>query len=57
MVRIPVAIVGATGVAGQEFLCALLQHPQFSVKHLVASSRSAGKPYQAAITETTGQVK
>jgi aspartate-semialdehyde dehydrogenase len=55
--RLPVAVVGATGLAGQQFLVALAKHPQFEIVKLAASSRSAGKTYKQAITETTGQVR
>lgn len=55
--RIPVAVVGATGLAGQQFLVALAKHPRFRVAKLAASSRSAGKSYREAITEATGQVR
>ncbi len=55
--RIPVAVVGATGLAGQQFLVALADHPGFQVVKLAASSRSAGKTYRDAIREPSGQVK
>jgi aspartate-semialdehyde dehydrogenase len=55
--RIPVAVVGATGLAGQQALVALSQHPQFEVVKLAASSRSAGKTYKQAITEASGQLR
>ncbi|MBI4511111.1 MAG: aspartate-semialdehyde dehydrogenase [Deltaproteobacteria bacterium] len=55
--KIPVAVVGATGLAGQQFLAALARHPVFEVAKLAASSRSAGKSYQDAIREASGQVK
>jgi len=55
--RIPVAVVGATGLAGQQALVALARHPQFEVVKLAASSRSAGKTYKAAITEASGQLR
>tara|TARA_R110002073_G_scaffold24260_9_gene82164 strand:- start:93417 stop:94523 length:1107 start_codon:yes stop_codon:yes gene_type:complete len=51
-----VAVVGATGVAGQEFLGALQNHPWFKVVSLAASSRSAGKTYQDSIRSASGQV-
>ena len=35
MSRIPVAVVGATGLAGQQFLASLAGHPMFEVKKLV----------------------
>lgn len=46
-----VAVVGATGIAGQQFLAALNQHPWFDVVKLAASERSAGKPYRDAIRD------
>jgi aspartate-semialdehyde dehydrogenase len=55
--KIPVAVVGATGLAGQQFLVALARHPRFEIVKLAASSRSAGKPYREAIRETTGQLR
>src|SRR5215212_9082460 len=55
--RIPVAVVGATGLAGQQALVALARHPQFEVVKLAASSRSAGKTYKQAITEASGQLR
>lgn len=50
------AVVGATGVAGQQFLAALATHPQIEVTHVVASARSAGKSYRDAIRQPSGQV-
>ena len=46
--RIPVAILGATGSVGQRFIQLLANHPWFRVHEVVASDRSAGKPYGAA---------
>ena len=46
-----VAVVGATGIAGQQFLVALRNHPWFEVKALAASERSAGKSYAEAIRD------
>jgi aspartate-semialdehyde dehydrogenase len=57
MVRIPCAVVGATGLAGQQFLTELADHPQLEVVKLAASSRSAGKRYLEAIREPSGQMK
>jgi len=37
-----VAVVGATGIAGQQFVLALAQHPWFEIVRLAASERSAG---------------
>jgi aspartate-semialdehyde dehydrogenase len=46
-----VAVVGATGIAGQQFLVALENHPWFEVGLLAASERSAGKTYAEAIRD------
>jgi aspartate-semialdehyde dehydrogenase len=46
-----VAVVGATGIAGQQFLVALDRHPWFDVVMLAASERSAGKTYGAALSD------
>jgi aspartate-semialdehyde dehydrogenase len=54
MTRIPVAVVGATGLAGQQFLEALVDHPHFEVRTLAASPRSAGKRYEDAIRDASG---
>lgn len=46
--QIPVAVLGATGSVGQRFVQLLEDHPWFRVHELVASERSAGKPYGEA---------
>jgi aspartate-semialdehyde dehydrogenase len=51
-----VALVGATGIAGQQFLVALKDHPWFEITALAASSRSAGKTYEEALRSPSGQV-
>ncbi|MBI2184869.1 MAG: aspartate-semialdehyde dehydrogenase [Thaumarchaeota archaeon] len=52
------AIVGATGIVGQQFLVALHHHPWFEVRQLAASERSAGKKYSQAIRdEKTGGLR
>lgn len=43
--RIPVTILGATGLVGQRFVRRLASHPAFEIRHLAASARSLGKPY------------
>ena len=48
MSRIPVTILGATGVVGQRFARRLADHPLFEVRHLAASDRSTGKTYEEA---------
>jgi aspartate-semialdehyde dehydrogenase len=45
------AVVGATGIAGQQCLVALDSHPWFEVVMLAASERSAGKSYAEAIRD------
>jgi aspartate-semialdehyde dehydrogenase len=46
MSKIPVAILGATGIVGQRFVQLLQDHPWFEISSLVASNRSAGKTYR-----------
>src|ERR1700688_3276895 len=52
--RIPVGILGATGMVGQEFVNFLRDHPWFDLTWLGASDRSAGKPYREATTWRLG---
>lgn len=52
-----VAVVGATGVAGQQFLTSLADHPWFEITVLAASHRSAGKPYVEAISDAAGSTR
>jgi aspartate-semialdehyde dehydrogenase len=44
-------IVGATGIAGQQFVVALHGHPWFRITRLAASERSAGRPYAEALRD------
>lgn len=46
--RIPCAVLGATGNVGQRFVQLLDRHPWFRPAELVASERSAGRPYREA---------
>jgi aspartate-semialdehyde dehydrogenase len=48
MPAIPVGILGATGMVGQQFIALLADHPWFTVEYLGASERSAGKAYRDA---------
>ncbi|HEX6622064.1 MAG TPA: hypothetical protein VF064_00020, partial [Pyrinomonadaceae bacterium] len=43
--RLKAAILGATGMVGQQFVRVLKSHPWFEVVALAASSSSAGKSY------------
>src|SRR5271154_4352459 len=54
MNRIPVGILGATGMVGQEFVNFLRDHPWFDLTFLAASDRSAGKKYRDATTWRLG---
>jgi aspartate-semialdehyde dehydrogenase len=47
--KIPVGILGATGIVGQRFIQMLAQHPWFEVNWLAASERSEGRPYVEAV--------
>lgn len=51
-----VAVVGATGIAGQQFLAALHNHPWFEVTHLTGSDRNVGKTYDQALRNAHGQL-
>lgn len=46
--KIPVTILGATGVVGQRFLRRIVEHPWFYPAFLAASDRSVGKTYSEA---------
>ena len=48
MPAIPVGILGATGMVGQQFIALLANHPWFKVEWLGASERSAGKAFRDA---------
>lgn len=46
-----VALIGATGAVGQEFVMALNEHPWFELSAIVSSSRSAGKKYMDSLRD------
>ena len=46
--KLPVGILGATGIVGQRFIQMLELHPWFEVAWLAASDRSEGRPYAEA---------
>ena len=50
MEKIKVGILGATGMVGQRFIQLLEGHPWFEIGDLAASERSAGKPYEEAVS-------
>jgi len=45
------AIVGATGIVGQQFIVALHNHPWIKITALAASERSAGRTYRESLTD------
>jgi aspartate-semialdehyde dehydrogenase len=45
------ALIGATGVVGQQFVLALNKHPWFELTEIVSSERSAGKKYIDALRD------
>lgn len=47
--KIPVAILGATGMVGQKFVQLLENHPWFTITSLAASEKSCGKKYKDAM--------
>jgi aspartate-semialdehyde dehydrogenase len=46
--KLPVGILGATGIVGQRFIQMLEHHPWFEVSWLAASDRSEGRAYAEA---------
>ena len=52
--KLPVGILGATGMVGQRFIQLLENHPQFEVTAVAASDRSQGKRYADACTWRVG---
>ncbi len=49
MKKIPVGILGATGIVGQKFVELLSAHPWFEIVAIAASDRSVGKCYADAM--------
>ena len=49
MQKIPVGVLGATGMVGQNYITLLNEHPWFEVQYVAASPRSAGKKYKDAV--------
>lgn len=48
--RIPVAVLGATGMVGQRFIDLLRDHPWFDLVAVTGSERRAGQRYGEAVT-------
>jgi aspartate-semialdehyde dehydrogenase len=51
-----VAVIGATGAVGQEFVIALNKHKWFELTQVAASERSAGKKYVDAIRDPSSGI-
>jgi aspartate-semialdehyde dehydrogenase len=49
-------VIGATGLAGQQFIAALKDHPSIEVTAVAASPRSAGKSYADALRAGNGML-
>ncbi|MDR2079696.1 MAG: aspartate-semialdehyde dehydrogenase, partial [Treponema sp.] len=49
MSKIPVGVLGATGMVGQMYMSLLADHPWFETAYAAASPRSAGKSYREAV--------
>ena len=47
--KIPIGILGATGIVGQKYINRLASHPLFEIVYLAASEHSAGKTYEEAV--------
>ncbi len=56
MAKLRAVIIGATGLAGQQFISALRDHPWFEIAGLAASPRSAGKSYADALRTANGML-
>lgn len=56
MKKLRCALIGATGLAGQQFIVALKDHPWFELTGLAASPRSAGKSYREALRAPNGML-
>lgn len=54
MKKLRALLVGATGLAGQQFVAALRHHPFIELSGLAASPRSAGKRYAEALKAPNG---
>ena len=45
-----VGVIGGTGMVGQRFVTLMENHPWFQLTAIAASARSAGKPYEEAVS-------
>jgi aspartate-semialdehyde dehydrogenase len=56
MAKLRAVLIGATGLAGQQFIAALKDHPFIEITGLAASPRSAGKTYAEALRASNGML-
>lgn len=54
--KLRAVLIGATGLAGQQFIAALKDHPFIELTGLAASERSAGKTYADALRTANGML-
>jgi len=54
MKQIKTAILGATGLVGQQFINILSEHPYFSIDALIASEKNSGKNYADVVRWKAG---
>jgi len=52
MRKIPIAVLGCTGLVGQQFIRMLFYHPYFEITALTASAKSAGKKFKKVASLT-----
>ncbi|MBI4445508.1 MAG: aspartate-semialdehyde dehydrogenase [Acidobacteria bacterium] len=52
--KIPVGVLGATGMVGQKFILLLAEHPWFELTELAASERSSGNRYEDVVNWKQG---
>jgi aspartate-semialdehyde dehydrogenase len=57
MTKKRVGLLGATGIAGQQFIAALADHPWFTLGRVAASERSTGKTLREALTDSGGALR
>ena len=50
--KIPVSVIGATGMVGQKYIQLLSNHPWFQIIDIGASLKSSGKKYEDAVNDT-----
>lgn len=56
MAKLRAVLIGATGLAGQQFIAALNNHPYLELTGLAASPKNAGKTYAEALRTQNGML-